>query len=141
MKRKIMTQGNGVDKKILDIVGWIFSVILLPLLPILVKVVVKIFTSISISIIDPNELLYYSFIVGIIVLQSLNSSGSSLLFAFLSYIVGILCLICILLIAFIATGKANINVLSFSIASSIACSCIGIIYKITEQNMLRKTST
>lgn len=113
------------------VVKWIIVNIALPLSPIVVRAIIVIFTSIDTRIIEPSELLYFSFIIGILLIGSINKDQSAINYI-VTYLIVAMCSASLLLIGFTYSGDADAYVAVFSAASAVTCACIGTIYKIVE---------
>ena len=106
----------------IDIIKWIVQSILTPLLPVAVKVLVVLFSTKSVDVIDASELLYYSFFIYILIIESMGKQHT-VFTTVASYALIVVSIVDIVLIA-------SVNVTPFAIAVAIICACIGIIYRV-----------
>ena len=113
----------------IDIIKWIVQSILTPLLPIAVKVLVVLFSTKSVDVIDASELLYYSFFICILIIESMGKQRT-VFTTVASYALIVVSIVDIVLIAIVVVGDASVNVTPFAIAVAIICACIGIIYRV-----------
>ena len=117
------------DEVRIDIIKWIVQSILTPLLPIAVKVLVVLFSTKSVDVIDASELLYYSFFICILIIESMGKQHT-VFTTVASYALIVVSIVDIVLIAIVVVGDASVNVTPFAIAVAIICACIGIIYRV-----------
>lgn len=113
----------------IDIIKWIVQSILTPLLPIAVKVLVVLFSTKSVDVIDASELLYYSFFICILIIESMGKQHT-VFTTVASCALIVVSIVDIVLIAIVVVGDASVNVTPFAIAVAIICACIGIIYRV-----------
>ena len=113
----------------IDIIKWIVQSILTPLLPVAVKVLVVLFSTKSVDVIDASELLYYSFFICILIIESMGKPHT-VFTTIASYALIVVSIVDIVLIAIVVVGDASVNVTPFAIAVAIICACIGIIYRV-----------
>ena len=113
----------------IDIIKWIVQSILTPLLPVAVKMLVGFFSTNSVDVIDASELLYYSFFICILIIESMGKQHT-VFTTVASYTLIVVSIVDIVLIAIVVVGDASVNVTPFAIAVAIICACIGIIYRV-----------
>lgn len=113
----------------IDIIKWIVQSILTPLLPVAVKMLVGFFSTKSVDVIDASELLYYSFFICILIIESMGKQHT-VFTTVASYALIVVSIVDIVLIAIVVVGDASVNVTPFAISVAIICACIGIIYRV-----------
>ena len=115
-------------KPLLAPIKWICGNILLPFLPIVIKMLVNWFSKSETNICEPMELLYYNFFICILLLDLLKKKDT--IFSYLvSKVVGLICIADILFIGFIATDQQKPErIQAFAIAVAILCASFGSIY-------------
>ena len=121
-----MTNKNGrVRQIILAPIKWVLSNILFPFLPVAVKLLINWFSASNTNALDPNDLLYYSFFICILLLDLLKKKDT--IFSNVVYFVfRIICVVDIIIIALVTIGQHNPETTqSFAIWISIACACFG----------------
>lgn len=132
MRSNRKQKGNTSTSILLAPIKWVGANILLPFLPIAVKMVVNCFSTASATVWDPNDLLYYNFFICILLLDLLKKKDT--IFSYVVSGIGyLICIIDILMIGFIATGQENfMRIQGFAIAVAIICACFGSIYVLVQ---------
>ena len=125
-------KGNAASSILLAPIKWVGANILLPFLPIAVKMVVNWFSTATTKVWDPNDLLYYNFFICILLLDLLKKKDT--IFSYVVSGIGyFICIVDILMIGFIATGQENfIRTQSFAVAVAVLCACFGSIYVLVQ---------
>ena len=134
--KKTQVNKTNLQSPLLEPLKWISMNILLPFLPILIKMFTNHFSTAKTEIWEPNDLLYYNFFICILLINLLKQKNN--LFSYIVTIIAfILCIFDILLIAFIATGQQNILATrNFAICTAIVCASFGSAYVIMQRNIL-----
>lgn len=122
---------RNMDKEKTMVILWIVQNMIIPLLPIIVRIIVCLFSIKKVTIIVTSELLYYSFTVNIILVSNLWKSGGfgSIV---LSIFPCIISLIDIVIIGFDTVGMASLSANVFAITAAISCFALGVIYRIMQ---------
>ncbi len=101
-----------------------FINLLLPLLPMLVRFIIHHFSTVNLAPYDPNDILYYSFVICLVTWHKLQKYTLPLL-RIARFTLGVVCVISIILIVLILTEVSNQNVILFSIICGSLCLAIG----------------
>ena len=121
--------------------NWIALNIVLPTLPMIVKLIVNIFSVSKVVVFDQNELLYYNFFICILLWELLRKEVT--LFGFIiKCVIVFICMCDILFIAFVSTGQqSNISIWIFAISTAIICAGFGSAYIINKEKKSVKGET
>lgn len=116
-------------------IKWIGGNILLPFLPIFVKMLVNWFSKSESNVAEPNDWLYYNFFICILLLGLLKKRDT--IFSYIiTGLVGLICIADILFIGFIATEQQNPDTIeAFAIAVAIICASFGSIYVLVQGHL------
>ena len=117
--------------KIRCVAEWIGTNLLLPLIPIAVRVIVRVFSSDEIPLWDPNDLLYYNFFICLLLLSGLREYNG-ILASCARNVLWLLCIVDNILIVLVLQGSANAYVLQFSIVAAVTCAGFGIVFALVD---------
>lgn len=125
------------DKNALRVLKGIGFSVLLPLAPVFARLIISYFSTNQIAKADPNDLLYYSFAICVLLLARLRGKTSlpSLVAQWVLYLV---CFIAIVLVTLVTTGTATQFVLPFSIIVAVLCAAFCCISEITEAKLSKE---
>ena len=124
------------DKNTLRVLKGIGFSVLLPLAPVAARFIISSFSLNQVAKVDPNDLLYYSFAICILILARLRGN-TSVLVLIAQWILCFICFVTIVLITLVTTGTATYLVRPFSIIVAIICGAFCCISEIAE-GKLRK---
>lgn len=118
---------------------WIFLNIIIPLLPIFVKVLVNIFTQWQVKVFELNEVLFYNFFTCLLLFNLINSTKKTFFYFIVDSIIVLTGFCDIVFIAWVSTEQHNsTSVWVFAIFTTITCVIYGSVFIIIEEKQEAK---
>lgn len=110
---------------------WIFKNLFLPIIPVIVRILVRMFSRDDVTLWCLDDLLYYNFFICLLLHEKITDRRD-VVSGIMRFTLACICGLDLILIALSLTGSANEFALTFSMATAVICACMGIIYEMVD---------